>query len=208
MKNILAIIAHSDDLELMAGGTIIKWLKEGKNIHVLTFTNGAWSSPEGKCIRDKEDAKKEEIEVSEYIGYSYENLGKTALNMDFNDENVIEVLQRIKKYNIDTIICPTEKDLHHDHEVVSRIALAASRSVPTILMGQINYYIREFFTPNVFIDISDTWERKINALQIFKSQWERKGADWFEFLDSTSKYYGKIIGVKRAEAFYSPKVTL
>lgn len=72
-------------------------------------------------------------------------------------------------------------------------------------MGQINYFLRDFFVPNVFVDISETWEKKIEACMIYKSQWRQ---DWYEFLNATTTYYGKIIGVERAEGFYSPKFLL
>jgi len=72
-------------------------------------------------------------------------------------------------------------------------------------MGQINYYLKDFFTPNIFVDISDTWEQKIEALKCFSGQWDRAGTDWYEYLDLTSRYYGKIIGVRRAEGFISGK---
>lgn len=74
-----------------------------------------------------------------------------------------------------------------------------------MLMGQINYYLKEFFTPNIFVDISDTWDKKIGALKCFSGQWSRAGKDWYEYLDATSRYYGKMIGVKRAEGFVSVK---
>lgn len=205
MKNILAVVAHPDDLELMAGGAVIKWISEGKNVHVLTFTDGSWSSPNSTLVRGKSDALIEEKNVAEFIGYTHENLLNQTLHLQFKDEHVIEVLKRIELKNIDTLIVPHRSDLHHDHEVVSRIAVAASRRVPNILMGQINYYLNEFFQPNLFVDITNTWEKKIEAIKLYKGQWERAGADWYEFLDSTSRYYGKIIGVERAEGFYTNK---
>jgi len=209
MKNILAIIAHPDDLELMAGGSVIKWINKGYNVFVLTFTHGSWQSPNGKIERTVEHSLSEEKHVAQFIGYKkHENLKQETLKLNFKDEYVIEVLKRISKYNIDTLICPFSDDLHHDHEIVSRIAVSASRRIPNILMGQINYYLKRFFAPNVFIDISDTWEKKIEAIKLYKSQWNSSGNDWYEFLDSTSRYYGKIIGVERAEGFYSQKLQL
>jgi N-acetylglucosamine malate deacetylase 1 len=208
MQNILAVIAHPDDLELMAGGSMIKWLSEGKTVHVLTFTDGSWVSPDGKENRSKNEALFEEETVAKFIGYTYENLMQQTLHLQFHDDCVLEVLKRIDKYNIDTLIFPFKNDVHHDHEIVSRIAIAASRRVPNLLMGQINYYLGDFFAPNTFVDITNTWENKIRALKMYKGQWERAGKDWYEFLDATSKYYGKIIGVERAEGFYTPKILI
>lgn len=205
MKNILAVIAHPDDLELMAGGAIIKWDRSQKKIHVICLTDGGLVLPSGQIHRSPVDASAEAIRSSERLGYEYRNLGIGNLHLQFDDDIVVEILSDVEKYHIDTIICPHEGDLHHDHQVTARLALAASRRVPNVLMGQINYFLRDFFVPNVFVDISETWEKKIEACMIYKSQWRQ---DWYEFLDATTTYYGKIIGVERAEGFYSPKFLL
>ncbi len=204
-KNILCLAAHPDDIELMAGGSIPKWIKQGHSVRALTFTDGLWRSPEGVVMRNAKEALSEEKKSADYLGYKGENLGFAAMELQFSDKLVCEALCRVKKYKIDTIVCPWEKDIHHDHEVVARIALSAGRRVPHILMGQINYYLREFFTPNIFVDITPYWQRKINALKCFKSEWKRQGKEWHEFIDASSLYYGKICGVGRAEGFVSRK---
>ena len=204
-RSILGVIAHADDLELMAGGAIAKWAKEGHKIHVMTFTDGVWESSNGKIMRDKKEALEEEKKVAKYLGYTVENLGYPATNLHFNDEHVLEVMHRINEHKANTLLCPWYNDTHHDHRVVSEMVIAASVRVPRILMGQINYYLRKFFTPNLFVDISDTWEQKMGALKHYESEWERLGKDWQEFLDATTTYYGKISGVKRAEGFITHK---
>ncbi len=205
---VLCVVAHPDDLEIMAGGTIAKFISEGHIVNVLTLSHGVWKAPDGSLMRDKENAIKEEEAAAEYLGYSIENLGYPAMNLKHEDKIVVEVLKRIEKYNVNTLLCPWSKDVHHDHEIVSRIALSASRRIPRILMGQINYYLREIFTPNIFVDISDFWESKIEALKCYSTQWDRAGQDWFEFLDLTTRFYGKMVGVKRAEGFISNKFLL
>lgn len=202
MKNILAVIAHPDYLEIMAGGAVITWIRNGLNVHVLCLSDGSFASENNILCRSKEDAEYEALQSSRYIGFTYENLGHRCLNLNYSDEIVVEVKNRINKYLIDSILCPYDKDLHHDHRVASRIALSAGRRLPNILMGQINYFMRELFAPNFFVDISGVWDEKIQACEIYKSQWKN---DWFEFLDITSRYYGKICGVYRAEGFISLK---
>lgn len=203
--NILCLVAHPDDAELMAGGTIAKWVKEGHKVDVLTFTDGVWTSPDGVVMRDAKEALSDGEKAAKYLGYTVENLRYPAMELRFEDKLVREALTRIEKLKIDTILCPWEKDIHHGHEVISRIAISVSRRVPRVLMGQINYYLRNFFTPNIFVDITSTWTKKIKALECFKSQWGRNGAKWYEFLDETTRYYGKICGVERAEGFISRK---
>jgi LmbE family N-acetylglucosaminyl deacetylase len=203
--NILCVIAHPDDIELMAGGSISKWVTEGHSVHVLTFSDGVWTSPNGVVMREQEGALTEEKKAAGILGYKVENLQYPAMTMSFHDKHVCEVLERVERLQIDTIICPFEKDISHDHEIVSRIAVSATRRVKRVLMGQINYYLRNIFTPNYFVDISDTWADKIKALECFETQWERAGSDWLEYLDQATRYYGKMCGVERAEGFMTNK---
>ncbi len=203
--NILCVIAHPDDLEIMAGGTLAKWINEGHKVYALTFTDGVWTSPDEIVMRDRKEALFEEKNAADLLGYAVENLQYEAMHMKFQDRHVCEVLERIDRFKIDTIICPWEKDLHHDHEVVSRIAISASRRVSRVLMGQINYYLRDSFTPNLFVDITSTWSKKIESLKCFKSQWDRQGYEWSQFLDEITHHYGRMIGVERAEGFITRK---
>jgi len=203
--SILAVIAHPDDLEMMAGATVAKLIHSGNEVHVLTISNGVWTSPEGIIMRNSDEAIEEERNVAKYLGYTVDNLNYPAMDLAHEDKLVCEVLTRIAKYNTDTILCPWENDLHHDHEVVSRIAISASRKIPRVLMGQINSYLNHTFTPNIFVDITDFWHLKIEALKRYKSQWKRASKEYYKFADVMSRYYGNIIGVERAEAFISRK---
>ena len=203
--NVLCLGAHSDDVECMAGGTIAKWKSEGHNIYVLTFTDSSWVSPEGVVMRTVKEAHSEEQVVAGILGYLVENLGLKAMELQFSDTLVVEVLKRLDKYKIDTLIIPWSGDQSHDHETVSRIGMAASKRVPRILMGQINFYLRDFFTPNLFVDITNHFDKKMEALQGYKGEWTRAGEEWSESMDITSRYYGKLAGVKRAEGFMTNK---
>jgi len=207
-RSVLCVVAHPDDLELMAGGTVARWIAEGHSVHVLTLSDGVWIAPNTAVMRDSAEALREEANSAAYLGCSVENLGEKAMDLKFEDRLVCEVLRRIEERHVDTLICPWERDIHHDHEIVSRIAVSATRRMPRVLMGQINYYLRDFFTPNVFVDISDTWEQKIKALECYTTQWERAGKEWFEFLDETTRYYGRMVGVERAEGFVCNKLLL
>lgn len=209
MKNILAVVAHPDDLEIMAGGAVIKFLREGKHVHVLVLTDGSWLSPDGVKVRSREDVDKEVQSVVNFMKYdTYEILSEETLNLQFKDSLVCEVLSRIKKYDIDTLICPWENDTHRDHRIANEIATSASRRVPNFLVGQINYYIKESFTPNFYVDISDVWDEKIKCVSKFESQWQRSETDWTEFMDIVSRYNGKVVGCYRAEGFIVRKLLI
>lgn len=203
--NILVLSAHPDDLEMMAGGSVASWVRAGHKVHGLTLTNGSWRNAAGEVIRQGQDAIAEEKKAASLLGYAVENLDQQAMDLRWEDRWVGEVLKRIEHHGIDTLVCPFEGDVHHDHEVVSRVAMSASRRIPRVLMGQINWYLRQPFAPNVFVDITHTWDEKIAALECYEGEWARAGKDWLPWLDETTRGYGRMIGVGRAEGFVSRK---
>jgi len=207
IKNLLAVVAHPDDLEMMGAGCIAKFQKEGIDIHVMILTDGSWTSQDGVVIRSVKEAKAEMESVNSFMQYSScEMLNEKTLDLQFKDSLVCEVLSRIDKYKIDTMLTSWDNDSNRDHRIAAEIALSASRRVPNILMGQINYYMTDFFTPNFYVNITPEWEQKLEAMSLFKSQWKRNQKDWTEFLDITSQYYGKTIGVQRAEGFIATRL--
>ena len=209
MKHILAVGAHPDDIEIMAGGTLIKWKKEGAIVHTLIMTDGCGISPDGTPTRLREEALAEQELVAKSMKYdTCEILNEKNLFMTYRDEAVCEIIRRIKQYQIDTIITCWDKDTNHDHAVVAQMVKMAARHVPNVLMGQVNYYIHDFFTPNVYVDISETWENKLEIVKLFTSAWRNHEEDWYDFLNSTALYYGRIVAKKRAEGFISAKYLL
>lgn len=206
--NVLVCGAHPDDIELMCGGYVCKLIEEGNNVTGVLFTDGSWENSKGDSIRNGKDGISESKIVSEYLGYDLVMFSHKALNFSFSDKLVVSVLNLIEERKIDTLILPWYKDIHRDHMIVSEVGIAASRRVPRVLFGQINYYVNEFFKPNIFIDITNYMENKLKALSMYKSIWDRNGKDWESFILSTNTYYGKIVNTKFAEGFISNKFLL
>lgn len=128
----------------MAGGTVAKWVRLGHAVHVLTLTDSVWTAPDGPVMREADKAREEEVQAA-CLGCTVENLGLPAMDLKWEDRLVVEVLKRIEQRRCDTVTTPWERDLQHDHEIVSRIAVSATRRVPRVLLGQINWYLRDFF---------------------------------------------------------------
>ena len=204
MKNVLVVGAHPDDLEWMAGGTVAKIISEGGKVHLITLTNGTWKDASGNYYRDKDIAISEAKKAASVLGYTIEHLDEPCLDVNFRDALVVQVLNRIDKINADTIICPWIDDLHHDHEMTARIAVSASRRVPRVLMGMCNWYVfRTPFNPNFFVDISDTYSKKMAALECYESEMKRIGGTWRKYHDNITSNYGIMVNVERAEGFIS-----
>jgi len=208
VQSIVCVAAHPDDVEHMAGGSLARWIRDGRKVHVLTLTHGGWQSPDGSLSRDPAVALREEQAAAETIGYTVENLREQTMELAYEDRLVVEVLRRLEDHRADTLLCPWDHDLHHDHEVASRIAIAASRRIPRVLMGQINSHLREVFTPNLYVDIGTTWELKMRALRCYASEWDRTRGEWGAYQDELTRYYGRLAGVPRAEGFITRKYLL
>lgn len=199
--SVLVLGAHPDDVELMCGGTIAKWIAGGCRVHVLTFTDGRWVGADGTQQRSSEQAIEEELAAARVIGYTVENLREPTMELNYEDRLVVEVLKRLHDHDVDTILCPWEDDLHHDHEIVARVGVAASKRVPRVLHGQIASHLRTIFVPNIFVDITDSWQKKIEALKCYRSEWERTDGQWEAAQEQITGYYGQLAGVARAEGF-------
>jgi N-acetylglucosamine malate deacetylase 1 len=209
MKNVLVVGAHPDDLEWMAGGTVANVIAQGGKVHLLTFTNGTWKDADGNYYRDKQVAINEATIAAKVLGYSLEHLDEPCLDVTFRDSLVVKVLEKIDKINADTIICPWIDDLHRDHEMTARIAISASRRVPRVLMGMCNWYVfRTPFNPNFFVDISETYHKKMEALECYKSEMARIGTTWRKYHDNITSNYGLMVNTNRAEGFISYKYKL
>lgn len=208
IKSVLAVTAHPDDLEMMAGGAMCQWIKRnGIKVHVLVLTNGSWVGPDGNLCRPVEDITGEVEAVKTFMGYSsYEVLNEETLNLQYKDALVCEVLKRIKDYGIDTLLTSWEHDTHRDHRIACEIAVQSARRVPNFLMGQINYYTLDTFTPNFYVDVTDCFQSKLDCMALYRSQWKRSGNDWAEYLESLAICNGKVVGVQRAEAFVAKRI--
>jgi len=75
-------------------------------------------------------------------------------------------------------------------------------------MGQGNWYVlKKPFTPNFFVDIKDTFDLKMDAMECFQSEMKRIGKTWHRFHDSLTINNGLMACVERAEGFISYKFT-
>ena len=72
VQSIVCVAAHPDDVEHMAGGSLARWIRAGRKVHVLTLTHGGWQSPDGSLRRDAEVALEEERSAAATIGYTVE----------------------------------------------------------------------------------------------------------------------------------------
>jgi len=203
MERILFVGAHHDDLELGMGGSVKRWTSEGKKVYAAMLTNSQWIAPGGQVFRDPECVVTECERSAALLGFEAVHLNLSdANNIRFADAHVTRILDLISAWEIDTLVTIWEHDAHPAHRATNAIAMATTRKVRNVLTVRLSWNaVPEAWKPNFFVDVTETLEYRIAALQCYRSEWERTGLLWEQYIRSTATLYGLESGCKFAEGF-------
>lgn len=187
MKSVLVIAAHPDDELLGVGGTVRRLANEGCDIHAVILAEGITSRSDTRAEANKDELivlQSDARKAAEIVGYkSIDFCGLPDNRMDGMELlDVIKIVTRfIDKYKPDTIFTHHHGDLNIDHRITCEAVITACRPVgdccvkrilafetPSSTEWDFNYV--EPFNPNVFIDISDTLDSKIDAMLCYSSE--------------------------------------
>ena len=215
-KTVLITVAHTDDEALGMGGTIAKHIADGDTVTAIAMTDGISSRPSTKLGQINERIIAAE-KCSKILGFSW------LFFSDFPDNamdsipliDVVKTLERAKEMvNPDLVYTHSCSDLNIDHRIVTQAALTAFRPEPQSQCKEIRAFevpsatdfshksIAGTFQPNLWIDITRTWIKKINAIQEYASEIKSfPHSRSLEGVESLVKYRGCQVGVERAEAF-------
>ena len=179
-QSILVLCAHSDDHILGAGGTLAKYIDEGKKVHVVIFSYGEKSHPwlkkhiiSGTRVQEAHDAENLlGITETVFLGLTDQKVQQEIRHGDV-EKKITELLQTLKPH---TIFTHTPGDPHPDHRAISTFAQALAKK--TKFKGHLLCFdvwtpvnIESRKLPKIVIDISKTFNKKLKALRCFKSQW-------------------------------------
>ncbi len=202
-KNVLILSPHTDDAELGCGGTIAKFIHEGKNILWVAFSTAEDSLPDNL---PKDILKKEFIEVTKSLGLSADNFlifdFKVRKLSDYRQEVLEELIKIRKIFAPDLVIGPSLNDFHQDHLVVANEMIRAFKTSSSIICYELPWNHIEFKT-QMFIKLSDDFiNTKINIMNFYKSQTYIK-RNYFtkEFIKGLAHTRGAQISSEFAEAF-------
>ncbi len=232
--DLLAFGVHPDDVELSCGGTLISEIAKGKKAGIIDLTQGELGT-RGTA----ETRKQEATDAANILQVSVrENLSMADGFFKNDEEHQREIIKVLRKYQPEIILCNAPADRHPDHGraadlVYTAAFLSGLEKIETMSAdGEangksslqkkwrpkyvFNYIQDRYFNPDFVIDISDVFEKKIEAVKAYKTQFynpESKAPETYisspEFLDSIiyrSKMFGKLIGVKYGEGFISKKM--
>jgi len=196
--NILAIGAHPDDIEFGCGGTLIKYTDKGHRLFLMVMTEGGLGAP--TSVRAKEQLDSNVILGVEDIFWG--GFEDTSLTVNKDVIGMVEnVLSKVKP---DFIFCNFPDDTHQDHRHLAQVVVSATRYIRNVLFYE--GPTTQNFSPHVFVDILDTLDRKVKALEAHGSQVTKTNIEDMTIVElarSSANFRGIQGRVKDAEAFHS-----
>ncbi len=203
-RNILAVGAHADDVEIGCGGTVAKHVKNGENVILLIMAESSYTDYTGKVLRSIEEGTTEEKNASKILGAKLINLGFKTKNIPYSSESIEAINRIIDDYSIDTIYTHWYHDTHQDHKRTTQSVLSAGRYISNILMYEPEYPAgRSYlgFRNQYYVNITSTFDIKMGALKCHESQIKKYGAAFMDAVKARAIHRGYEIGNKYAECF-------
>ena len=220
--DILAFGAHPDDVELSCAGTLMKHIEAGMSVGIVDLTQGELGS------RGTIHTRYEEAEVaSEIMGITTRvNLKMADGFFENSESNQRLIIEQIRKYRPRIVLMNAVSDRHPDHGKGSQLVstacyLAGLMKIETSIDGirqeayrpqAVYHYIQDYYIqPDFVVDISPFYDRKIEAIKAYKTQFfdpssnepqtPISGEDFFHFISSRMREFGRPIGATYAEGF-------
>lgn len=222
--DLLAFGAHPDDIELGAGATIAKFIHEGKTVGAVDLTEGELGTRGSAQIRYQESSAAAKI-----LGLSFRHNLQLADGFFKNDrESQLIVIQMIRKYRPDMVLCNAIDDRHIDHAKGSHLVsdacfLSGLLKIETLdpETGEpqmhwrpkvVYHYIQwKNINPDFVVNITGFLDIKMESIKAYgsqiydpKSEAPQTPISSKNFLDSVeyrARDLGRLIGVEAAEGF-------
>lgn len=216
MIDVLAIAAHPDDVEQTCGGTLLRMAEAGYSTGIIDLTAGDMGTRGSPEIRVAESEAAAKI-----LGVSHrENLHFPDARLENSMPGRMTVAHRIRVLRPQTVILPYWEGRHPDHYRAAEIGYEACFLAGLKKLDQytephrphkiIYSSIYANVTPSFVVDISRHFEKRMESLFAYRSQYgsTKEGEHLFpdeaeirERLASVARFYGNLIGVKYGEPF-------
>lgn len=200
IEKVLVLAPHTDDGEFGCGGSVNRFVKEGKMIYYAAFSTAEESVPDPW---PKDILKTEVREATKRLGIPQENTliyNFKVRELSYHRQEILEEMVKLKNDICpDVVFLPSSNDVHQDHSTVSIEGIRAFKNT-SILGYEIPWNNIEFKTEAFVLLSEENINIKLHALDAYNSQKGRTYANE-EFIRSLARTRGVQIGSRYAEAF-------
>ena len=218
--DVLAIAAHPDDVELSAGGTLIKLAGLGYRTGILDMTRGEAGT------RGTPELRRQEAErAAELLGLAVrENLELPDAHIWLNEESRVRLVRAIRRLRPRVIFTQHWDDAHPDHAHTAQLVREAMHIAGlTKYDSEANqerwrpncvahFLFPRTVAPSFIVDITDQSERKWDAIRAHASQFHNPASNeaqsrvstpaFLREMEARDRYFGALINCEHGEAFY------
>ncbi len=223
--DMLAIGVHPDDIELCAAGTLLRHIDMGYKVGILDLTQGELGT------RGTAETRSLEAQRSAQIGgvQLRANVGLADGFFNHDDQNARAIIPYIRKYRPKVVLINARWDRHPDHARASGLArdacfLSGLRRIDTLdpsngenqqawRPNTVYQYIQDYTsTPDLVVDISDYFSKKMEMVRAFASQFYDPNSnepespisskDFLDNIDAKDRVMGRFIGATYGEGFH------
>jgi N-acetylglucosamine malate deacetylase 1 len=217
--DVLAIMAHPDDVELTAGGTLLAAAAAGRRIGIIDLTGGETGSTGSRSLRADEAR-----EAAAVLGlHARECLDLPDAGLENSPAMRAVVAQAIRRHRPQVVITHARQGRHPDHTVAAQLVrdacfVAGLKNVapglpphrPRKIVHAISFREDPIF-PSFVVDISDHLERKLAAIACYHSQFAglRQAGEIYpngeplpEIIRHQAAHYGSMIRCRYGEPFH------
>ena len=219
--DVLAIAAHSDDVELTCAGTLVTLKARGRRFGIVDLTRGEMGTRGNAATREREAMRGAEIlgaEFREILDFGDGGLRKTR-------ENELTLIDIIRREKPRLILTSYPDDRHPDHrragEIVTDAAYYAGlrrieTAHPAHRPQQTIYFSTGYVHPPTFVvDVTAAMETRMAAVLSFTSQFHDPQSkepettlsqkSFLAAIEARARYFGFMIGAEFAEGFLSKR---
>lgn len=210
---VLVIAPHPDDEILGVGGTMAKYIDEGHDVYVCIVTKGhssMYSENRIKKVTDEALIAHEKLGVKKTIFLDFPAVMLSEVPKHELNGKLTKLIDEIKP---EIVFIPHFGDMHLDHYIIAQSSMVAMRPIKDHKVLEIYSYetlsetewnvphLANAFNPNVYFDISEYMDKKLEAMRCFESQvTEFPHPRSIKAISSLAALRGSTVGVNAAEA--------
>lgn len=220
---ILAIAAHRDDVELTCGGTLVGAARRGQRTAIIDLTQGEMGTRGSAALRAEEASR-----AAELLGCAArETLGLPDAGIENIPATRQQLALAIRRFRPRVVIAPSLEGRHPDHRIAAqlvrdacfvaglqKIAPDVPKHRPLKILHSLSYR-QDFVRPTFVVDISEDFERKMEAVRCYGSQFDGAiqagevyptGEPLYDVITHHAAYYGALIRTRYGEPFFTTEM--